>query len=80
MAYCRWLSDKTGRRYRLPGEAEWEKAASWDEEGNKEPRRGSRAKMNRSGNIRGATCSMRRSATQRSLASARQPRWARIRP
>lgn len=26
-AYCRWLSDVTGRAYRLPGEAEWEKAA-----------------------------------------------------
>ena len=26
-AYCRWLSQKTGRRVRLPGEAEWEKAA-----------------------------------------------------
>jgi formylglycine-generating enzyme required for sulfatase activity len=27
MAYCRWLSESTGRRYRLAGEAEWEKAA-----------------------------------------------------
>ncbi|MEZ4638547.1 MAG: SUMF1/EgtB/PvdO family nonheme iron enzyme [Caldilineaceae bacterium] len=25
MAYCRWLSDSTGRSYRLPSEAEWEK-------------------------------------------------------
>ncbi len=27
MLFCRWLSDKTGRYYRLPTDEEWEKAA-----------------------------------------------------
>ena len=27
VAYCRWLSDKTGKNFRLPKEAEWEYAA-----------------------------------------------------
>lgn len=27
MAYCRWLSEELGRRFRLPTEAEWERAA-----------------------------------------------------
>lgn len=26
-AYCRWLSEQTGKRFRLPTEAEWERAA-----------------------------------------------------
>jgi formylglycine-generating enzyme required for sulfatase activity len=29
LAYCGWLSAQSGRAYRLPSEAEWEKAASW---------------------------------------------------
>jgi formylglycine-generating enzyme required for sulfatase activity len=33
MAYCRWLAEKTGKPYRLPGEAEWEKAARGADDG-----------------------------------------------
>lgn len=33
-AYCGWLSEKTGRLYHLPTEAEWERAARGGREGN----------------------------------------------
>lgn len=32
VAFCRWLASASGRPFRLPSEAEWEKAASWDEQ------------------------------------------------
>ena len=32
VAYCEWLSQTTGRRFRLPTEAEWERAARGGEE------------------------------------------------
>ncbi|MCS6847954.1 MAG: SUMF1/EgtB/PvdO family nonheme iron enzyme [Anaerolineae bacterium] len=30
-AFCKWLSEASGRDVRLPSEAQWEKAARWDE-------------------------------------------------
>src|SRR6185295_217644 len=33
LAYCDWLSEKTGKSYRLPTEAEWERAARGELEG-----------------------------------------------
>ncbi len=36
-AYCAWLSEQTGRRYRLPTEAEWVKAARGDRDARRYP-------------------------------------------
>lgn len=37
VAYCRWLSDKTGHVVRLPTEAEWERAARGGVDGRRYP-------------------------------------------
>jgi formylglycine-generating enzyme required for sulfatase activity len=47
LAYCRWLSEKTGRSYSLPNEAQWEKAC-----------RGSHAGANFEGYVLEWTCSL----------------------
>jgi sulfatase modifying factor 1 len=33
IAYCRWLTESTGEEFRLPTEAEWERAARGDRDG-----------------------------------------------
>jgi len=37
VAYCEWLSEAAGHHYRLPTEAEWEKAALGGQDGRKYP-------------------------------------------
>jgi len=36
-AYCNWLSERTGKKFRLPTEAEWERAARGGKEGRTYP-------------------------------------------
>ena len=36
-AYCRWLSDRSARRYRLPSDSEWEYAARGGRQGTRFP-------------------------------------------
>ncbi len=44
LAYCAWLSKQTGRRYTLPSEAEWEKAAAWGRDDKVTGRQGDKVK------------------------------------
>lgn len=59
VCYCEWLSETTGRRYRLPTEAEWERAARGGCEGARYPWGDERPESNReyrcrwSGQVRG---------------------------
>src|SRR5271155_196850 len=48
-AYCEWLSERAGRRYRLPTEAEWERAARGGRGGARKPgcTGGARSRWNR---------------------------------
>ena len=70
LKYCEWLSTKTGRKYRLPNEAEWEKAARgnkgniypwgdiWDEEKFRNNNKSPSGCWNMVGNIYEWTCSL----------------------
>jgi formylglycine-generating enzyme len=37
VAYCEWLSERSGKKFRLPTEAEWERAARGGRDGEKYP-------------------------------------------
>ena len=52
MAYARWISLRSGALYRLPTEAEWEKAAGWDEAA------GSKREVPWGNEFRGSLCNL----------------------